>query len=119
MARSSVSRTSPTLPPSASSASATVTIRAGTHQSDADIGEGRGDWSVRFMHRHLYRSHPRESGKDSVCHHAGGGFDQFTALRGKGAGRRFGKGGVGYRVGELVGARRVRKIEQQLKIENE
>src|SRR5215212_3747917 len=89
-ARSSVSLASPTLPPSASRASAMAAIRAGTHQSDANVRESRGDWGMRLVHRDLDCLHAGKACEDSVHHGTGSGFDQLVALGGKGAGRRVG-----------------------------
>src|SRR5688500_12487551 len=62
MARSSVARTFPTLPPSAISASAM------TRALDryADVLEGGGDWRVRLVHGHAHGGNLRKAREHGV-----------------------------------------------------
>src|SRR5262245_46507571 len=77
IARSSVSRASPTLPPSASRALAT----ARSFDGDAEIGEGRGDRRMRLVHRHPHRGDLGKAMEHGVGNGAGGGLDQTIAAR--------------------------------------
>src|SRR6266550_4354486 len=74
MARSSVSRTSPTLPPNATNASATVLAVA--HDGDPDIGEGGRDRRMRLVHGHLHAGDLREPAEHGFGDLAGRGLDQ-------------------------------------------
>src|SRR6202008_1189533 len=76
MARSRMARLFPTLPPSASSASAMTA----PHERHADIAERRGNRGVRLVDRDAHRAHARKSSKDGIGDPAGGGFDQTKTL---------------------------------------
>ena len=101
-ARVSVSRTSPTLPPSASSAS----VMTGARDGDADVREGRGDRGVRLVDRHPHRRHLGKAREDRVGDRAGGRFDQPIAPGAERLARDLDDLVVADRVGELVGTRR-------------
>ena len=112
-----MARLSPTLPPSASSASRHDLPAA--HQRDADVAEGGGDRRVRLVDRHLDALHAREGGKHRVGDAAGGGLDQPESLRGEGLRRAFDHLVVGDGVDHLVGARRRGEIDGQIEIDGE
>src|SRR5215470_8375889 len=76
MARSRMARLFPTLPPSASSASAMTA----PHERHADIAEGRGNRGVRLVDRDAHRAHARKSSKDGIRDPAGRGLDQTKTL---------------------------------------
>src|SRR4051812_44702221 len=91
MARSSVSLTSPTLPPSAISASAIALSFALSlalaPDRDADIVEGRGDRGVRLVDRDADRRHLAETFEHRIGHRAGRGLDQPVTLGAEGFAR--------------------------------
>src|SRR5215510_9582988 len=101
-ARSRVARASPTLPPSASTAS----VMARAKDLDAHVAERRRDRSVRLVHRHAHAADARELPEQSVGDRAGGGFDQPV---GPGA----------ERLGRLVGVARLGKVDVGREIERE
>src|SRR5262245_64292581 len=76
IARVSVSRAWPTLPPSARNASAMTRARDG----DADVVEGCGDRRMRLVHRHLHRHDLGKRIEHGVSNRAGGGFNEPMAL---------------------------------------
>src|ERR1051326_7856807 len=76
MARSRVSRTCPTLPPSAISASA----MALAEDRNADIFEGSGDRGVRFVNSDPDRRHLSETFEHGIGNSTGGGFNQAVTL---------------------------------------
>src|ERR1700732_4724784 len=123
-ARSKVSRPGPTLPPSASSASAESALMsdlafATTNQRHPDIGKDRGDRRMRLAHRHPYRGHACKPRQQSVRDRAGGRFDQPVALRREGAVRGLHDGRVGHRVDELVRAALSLEVDRQFEVEHE
>src|SRR5262249_60361131 len=76
MARSSVSRTSPILPPSATSASAMVLAVA--YDGDPDAGKSRRDRGMRLVHGDPYPQNLREPLEDGFGDRAGRGLGQPT-----------------------------------------
>src|SRR5689334_14946205 len=99
MARSSVSRTSPRLPPNATNASATV-----AHDDDPHIGEGSRDRRMRLVHRHLHAGDlwkPAEHGFGDLTR---GGLDQSMPTGAEGRSREIDHLVVPDGIRELVGA---------------
>src|SRR5262245_30775298 len=115
IARSSVSRTSPILPPSASSASAT----ARSLDRDAKIGEGGSDRRMRLVHRHPHRGHLGKALEHGFGHSAGSRLDQPIAARAEHLARKLDHLIVADRVDELVRAGSGGEIDIELKIELE
>src|SRR3984957_3554980 len=114
-ARSRVVRTSPTLPPSTSSASA-MALAQDRH---ADIVEDRRDRGMRLVERDPHRDDLREAGDERVGDRGGGGFDEPEAVPGEGARRRIDDGAVGHGVGELVAAAGLGKVDREFEIDHE
>src|SRR6266545_2386457 len=115
IARASVSRASPRLPPSASSASAMARSRDG----DADVVEGRRHRRVWLVHRHLHRRDLGEGVEHGVGDRAGGGLHQPVALRTEHAARHLDHLVVADRVHELVRVRGGREVDVEHEIELE
>src|SRR5882672_4665447 len=115
IARASVARTSPTLLPSASSASA----MAGARDGDADVRECGGDRRMRLVNRYPHRRHFCKAREDRIGDRAGGGLDQPIALGAERPARDLDDLVVADRVGELVGVRSGRKIDVEDEIELE
>src|SRR5262249_55974434 len=117
MARSSVSRTSPILPPNATNASATVVAAA--RDGDPDIGEGRRDRRVRLVHGH---PHARDLGGPAEHRFgdlAGRGLDQTMPTRAEGGSRDNHHPGVTHGVREFVGAGRRAQVDVEHEVEPE
>src|SRR6266700_2615298 len=115
IARASVARTSPRLPPSASSASA----MAGARDGDTDVAECGGDRRMRLVNGHPHRCHFGKAREDRIGDRAGRGLDQPIALGAERPARDFDDLVVADRVGELVGMRGGRKINVKDEIELE
>src|SRR5262245_48431952 len=114
-ARSKVVRTSPTLPPSASSAS-TMALAQDRY---ADIVEDGGDRRMRLVDGDPHRRHLGEPCEQCLGGNGGGGLDQPEALTGKRAGRGIDDRRVGHGVGELVARAGAGKIDGELEIDDE
>src|SRR5215831_9814943 len=119
MARSRIARLFPTLPPSASSASAGFSAMAAPHQRDADIVECRGDRRMRFVNRDPHRTHAWEIRKHRIGHPAGGGLDQTIAFTAECFAHAIDDLIVGDCVDDFVGARRGGKLDLEIEIELE
>src|SRR3984957_15418676 len=126
-ARLKVARTSPTLPPSASSASVKTAARktstmlavARAFDRHADVIEGGGDRGVRLVHGNANAGNLRTALKYRLGNGAGRGFDQPVTAGAKRLARGLRHHVVGDGVFQLVGARRDRKIDIKDKIEPE
>src|SRR5436190_8454973 len=115
MARSRVSRTFPTLPPSAISASA-MTL---TEDRDADVFESSGDRGVRLVDGDADGRDLSEAIEHGIGDGASGGFHQAVAFGAERLARRIDHLVVADGVGELVGAGGLREIEIEHEIELE
>src|SRR5215510_9238667 len=115
IARASVVRTSPRLPPSASSASAMARARDG----DTDVRECGGDRRMRLVNGHPHRRHFCKAFEDRIGNRTGRGLDQPIALGAERPARELDDLVVADRVGELVGARSGREINVEDEIELE
>src|SRR6478672_1680403 len=98
MARSRINRLSPTLPPSASSASA----MARPHQSHANVVERGGYRRKRLVNRYPHGTHEWKIGKECVGNAPGSGFDQTEALRTERVARRADDLVIGHGIHDLV-----------------
>src|SRR5262245_54979917 len=112
---SSVVRTSPTLPPSPSNASAMTA----PCQNDAGVTENGGDGSVRFAHSGAHVIDLRKARENGVRHCAAGGFDQAIVTGREHFGRGIDNGAVGNGVSEPVGSRACGEIKRQFKVDDE
>src|SRR6187455_2071131 len=122
MARSSVARTrfsSPTLPPSAISASAMFSIAAAAEDRNPDIVEGGGDRGVWLVDGDADGGDLLETGEHGLGDGAGGGLHQAIALCPERLARNIDHLIVADSVGELVGARGLRQIDVEHEIEVE
>src|SRR5262245_25308760 len=117
IARSSVSRTSPILPPSATSASAMVLAVA--YDGDPDAGKGRCDRRMRLVHADPHPQDLREPVEDGFSDRAGRGLDQSIATRAKRPARDLDDLVVAHGVRELVGTRSRGQIDVEHEIELE
>src|SRR5215213_2401286 len=107
MARSSVARTrfsSPTLPPSAISASAISLIAAAAQDRNPDVVEGGGDRGVRLVDGDADGGDLRETGEHGLGNGAGGGLHQAITPGPERLARNIDHLIVADGVGELVGA---------------
>src|SRR5689334_16231357 len=115
MARSRVSRTFPTLPPSAISASA----MALAEDRDADVVEGGCDRGVRLVNGDADGRDLSEAVEHGIGDSAGGGFYQAVALGAERLARGIDHLVVTDGVGELVGVGCLREIDVQHEVELE
>src|SRR4029079_14150139 len=115
MARSRVSRTFPTLPPSAISASAMTLAK----DRDADVFESGGDRGVRLVDGDADRRDLSEAVEHGIGDGARGGFDQAVALGAERLARGIDHLVVSDGVSELVGVGGMREIEIKHEIELE
>src|SRR5215472_8021346 len=112
MARSSVSRTSPILPPSATSASAMVLAVA--YDGDPDAGKSRRDRGMRLVHGDPHPQNLREPLEDGFGDRAGRGLDQPTPTGAERLARDLNDLVIAHGVRELVGARSRGEIDVEL-----
>src|SRR6266700_2617374 len=115
IARASVARASPRLPPSASSASA----MAGARDGDTDVAECGSDRRMRLVNGHSHPRHFGEARKDRIGDCASRGLDQPIALGTERPARDLDDLVVADRVGQLVGMRGGREIDVKDEIELE
>src|SRR5260221_7842475 len=119
MARASVSRVSPTLPPSAISASGIALALALAVDRDADVVEGRGDRRMRLVDRDADRGHLLKAAEQCIGDGAGRGLYQPVALGAKRLARDRHHLVVADRIGELVAARCLGQVDVEHEIERE
>src|SRR4029077_14596244 len=110
-----MARLFPTLPPSASSASAMTA----PHERHADIAEGCRNGSVRLLGWGPCRAHARRSGEDRSRDPASGGLDEAVTLRAKRLARTIDHLVIRDRVHDLVRTGGSRKIDLKVQVECE
>src|SRR6476646_6135932 len=118
MAFLKVARTSPTLPPSAISTSAISGRLPLARQHHTDILKDCGNGRMRLVHGDLDRVDARKRREYRVGNGAGGALQQLVVgvLERRRRGRHH--AGVGYGVGQMIGARGFRQIRGKFEIDD-
>src|SRR5262245_43648020 len=118
IARSSVVRTSPTLPPKAMRASGILAL-PGSRDRNADIRKGCGNRRMGLVNGHGHGGHLCETFEHGGCNRARGRLDEAITLRAKHLRGGFHHVIIAHRMGELVGVRSLRKVDVEREIEQE
>src|SRR3954470_25010921 len=118
MAFRNVARTSPTLPPSAISTSAMSGRLPLADQHHADILEDRSNRRMWLVHGDLDRVDTCKRREYRVGHGAGGALQQLVigVLERRRRGRHH--AGIGYGVGQVIGARGLRQISGKFEVDD-